>query len=140
MFIGFFCSSSFKDLLDISKKRNLNFGQNNMRIFSDSFIKIGDIMMCILVVILICLVLCCLIPLMCGQIYLIKRNITNIENDAFQGKESTNPFYTYQNRWFAIKTVLGLTQKWKWFFPIVEPNIYNGGYVFDNSYINNNIF
>ena len=139
MFIGLFCSSSYKDIINGSKNRRLDFGINNMRIFGGSFMKIGDILMSILVVIVICLVLCCLIPLMGSQIYLIKRNITNIENDAFEGKISSNPYYAYNNRWLMVKIILGLNQKWKWFFPIVEPNIYNGGYVFDISYKNNNI-
>ena len=33
-----------------------------------------------------------------------------------------------------IKTVLGLGSKWKWFFPIIEDNKYNSGYLFDTPY------
>ncbi len=138
MFIGFFCSGSFKDMYDLSKHRKLDFGQNNMRIFGDSFKKLGDVLMIIFVTIIVVLTICSVLTLFFSQIYLILRNITNIENDAFQGREHSNPYFADYNRWFIFKTVLGLNEKWKWFFPIVEPNIYNGGYIFDIPFNNNN--
>ena len=29
-----------------------------------------------------------------------------------------------------MNVVMGMGPKWKWFFPIVEPNLYNGGYIY----------
>ena len=133
MFISFLCSNSFKEIYDNRKKiRRLDFGENNMRIFGNSFKKWGDVLMIIFALILVVFVLCSVITLFFSQLYLISRNITNIENDAFEGRQNANHFYT-ENRWFSIKTVLGLNEKWKWFFPIVEPNLYNGGYIYEIS-------
>ena len=132
MFISFLCSGSFKDIYNNAKTRRLDFGQNNMRIFGDTFAKWGDFLMIIFAVIFVFFTLCSVVILFFSQILLINRNITNIENDAFQGKENNNQFYAKNNRWFMIKVLLGLNEKWKWFFPIVEYNIYNGGYIFDN--------
>ena len=131
MFISFLCSNSFKEIYDNRKKiRRLDFGENNMRIFGNSFKKWGDVLMIIFALILVVFVLCSVITLFFSQLYLISRNITNIENDAFEGRQNANHFYT-ENRWFSIKTILGLNEKWKWFFPIVEPNLYNGGYIYE---------
>ena len=33
-----------------------------------------------------------------------------------------------------FKSVVGLKQKWKWFLPIFEENLYNDGYCFDTPY------
>ena len=131
MFIVFLCSESFKDIYRNRKSRRLDFGQNNMGIFGDSFVKWGDVLMIIFALIIDFFTICSVTTLLFSQLYLILRNITNIENDGFRGRENDNPFYAKTNRWFVLKTVLGLNQKWKWFFPIVEPNIYNGGYIFD---------
>ena len=133
MFIGFLCSGSFKTIYN-ERKRRLDFGQNNMRIFGDSFKKIGDVLMIIFDLIVVFFTLCCVITLFFSQIFLISRNITNIENDAYQYKENENAFYAENGRWFMIKSVLGLNQKWKWFFPIIEPNQYNGGYIYSMPY------
>ena len=129
MFIGFLCSGSFKTMYN-ERKRRLDFGQNNMRIFGDSFKKIGDVLMIIFDLIVVFFTLCCVVTLFFSQIFLISRNITNIENDAYLNKENENAFYAENGRWFMIKSVLGLNQKWKWFFPIIEPNQYNGGYIY----------
>ena len=130
MFIVFFCSSSFKDLVDIAKdkKRYLDFAENNMLIFGSNFKKIGDILMLCLVTGITFLTLLSVFSLFMSQIYLIKRNITNIESDAYRGREETYPYYSKYG--YMMSIVMGLGPKWKWLFPIVVPNIFNGGYVF----------
>ena len=130
MFIVFLCSDSFKTIYNNRKSRRLDFAQNNMRIFGDSFPKIGDVLMIIFSLIIVFFTLCSVTTLFFSQIYLIRRNITNIENDAFRNKEDTNPFYAKTNKYFMFKAFLGLNGKWKWFFPLIEPNKYNGGYVY----------
>ena len=131
MSIAFLCTGSFKDIYNNAKTRRLDFGQNNMRIFGDTFAKWGDFLMIIIAVIIVFFTLCSVVILFFSQILLINRNITNIENDAFQGNENNNQFNAKDNRGFMVKVLLGLNEKWKWFFPIVEYNIYNGGYIFD---------
>ena len=134
MFISFFCSSSFKDLVDIAKdkdkdkKRNLEFALNNMLIFGTKFKKIGDILMLCLVTGITFLTLLSVFALFLSQVYLIKRNITNIEADAFRDRDQLNPYYAKNG--YMMSVVMGLGSKWKWFFPIVEPNIFNAGYVY----------
>ena len=64
-----------------------------MRIFWDSFKKLGDVLMIIFVTIIVVLTICSVLTLFFSQIYLILRNITNIENDAFQGREYSNPYF-----------------------------------------------
>ena len=129
MFIGFLCSGSFKTMYN-ERKRRLDFGANNMRIFGESFRKIGNVLMIIFDLIIVFFNLCCVLTLLFSQIYLISRNITNIENDAYRWRDKDNPFYVENNRCFVIKIIFGLKEKWKWFFPIVEPNKYNGGYIY----------
>ena len=130
MFIAFFCSSSFTDLVDVAKdkKRNLDFAENNMLIFGTKFKKIGDILMLCLVTGITLLTLLSVFGLFLSQIYLIKRNITNIENDAFRDRDDLNPFFSRDAS--MMNVVMGMGPKWKWFFPIVEPNLYNGGYIY----------
>ena len=134
MFISFFCSSSFKDLVDIAKdkdkdkKRNLEFALNNMLIFGTKFKKIGDILMLCLVTGITFLTLLSVFALFLSQVYLIKRNITNIEADAFRDRDELNPYYAKNG--YMMSVVMGLGSKWKWLFPIVEPNIFNAGYVY----------
>ena len=130
MFIVFFCSDSFKVMYKNRKNRRLDFAQNNMRIFGDSFKKMGDVLMIIFVFIFTFFTFCSVLTLFFSQIYILSRNITNIESDAFYGRENDNTFYADTHRCFMLKILLGLKEKWKWFFPVVEPNIYNGGYVF----------
>jgi len=67
------------------------------------------------------------------QFYYISRNMTGVE-DTIYSDPDMNPWYAKKDRWFMMKTVLGLTQKWKWFLPIVEDNKYNSGYLFDTPY------
>lgn len=136
MFIVFFCSDSFKDMYDISKNRKLNFAQNNMRIFGDSFKDLGDIIMIILVTVITFFTFLSVLSLFFSQITLISRNITNIEYDTFRDRENVNPFYAETDRCFMLRALMGF-EIWKWFFPIVEPNIYNGGYVYDTPFKKN---
>ena len=68
------------------------------------------------------------------QIYYISRNVTGVESAIYDEDQEQNPWYARTERWFMIKTVLGLKQKWKWFLPIVESNEYNSGYYFDTPY------
>ena len=130
MFVAFFCSSSFKDLVDIAKdkKRNLEFAVNNMLIFGTKFKKIGDILMLCLVTGITFLTLLSVFALFLSQVYLIKRNITNIEADTFRNRDDLNPYYSKGIS--MMNVVMGMGPKWKWFFPIVEPNLYNGGYIY----------
>ena len=72
--------------------------------------------------------------LLAGQICFISRNITGVEHAIYDEDQEQNPWYAKKDRWFMFKTVLGLEQKWKWFFPIVESNKYNSGYLFDTPY------
>jgi len=130
MFIVFFCSSSFKDLVDIAKgkKRNLEFAMNNMLIFGTKFKKTGDILMLCLVTGITFLTLLSVFALFLSQVYLIKRNITNIEADTFRSRDELNPFYSKDIS--MMNVVMGMGPKWKWLFPIVEPNLFNGGYIY----------
>ena len=132
MFIGYLCSNSFRHLFDVAKNRKLDFAQNNMRIFGDHFKKIGDIIMAIGAPVIVLFTLCSVSVLLLSQIYLISRNITNIESDAFRGRDENNPYFMSNNKCFAMRIVLGLNEKWKWLFPIVEPNKYNGGYIYES--------
>ena len=134
MFVSFFCSSSFQDLVDIAKDkknnklRNLDFALNNMYIFGTKFKKTGDILMLCLVTGVTFFTLLSVFSLFLSQYYLISRNITNIENDAYRDRDNENPFFL--KRINMIKVIMGLGSKWKWFFPIFEPNLYNGGYIY----------
>ena len=130
MFIVFLCSDSFKEIYRNRKSRRLDFGENNMRIFGDSFKKIGDVLMIIIALIFAFFTFCSVFTLFISQIVILTRNITNIESDKYVGKQNNNPFYAETHRCFLFKALLGLNEKWKWFFPIVEPNLYHGGYVY----------
>lgn len=67
------------------------------------------------------------------QIYLISRNVTNVETTIYEDNDEC-PYYAYKDRWFMFKTVIGLKQRWKWFFPIFEGNKYNNGYTYETPY------
>ena len=69
-----------------------------------------------------------------NQIYCLSRNVTQVESAIYRGDQEQNQWYAKKDRWFMIKTVLGLGPKWKWFFPIKENNKYNGGYYYDTPY------
>ena len=131
MFIAFICSDNFKIIYEDTKMRRMDFADNNMSFFDDEeFRHMIDVSMIIIGVSISFIIIFTVVSLFFSQIFLISRNITNIENDAFLGKENNNPFYAEMDRCFGIKTILGLKEKWKWFFPLVEPNKYNGGYVY----------
>lgn len=68
-----------------------------------------------------------------GQFYLILNNLTNVESSIYEKKQHC-PFYAYQDKWFMMKTVLGLKSKWRWLIPVMDENKYNGGYKFDTPY------
>ena len=70
-----------------------------------------------------------------NQLYCLSRNMTQVESAIYEDRDM-NPWYAKKYRWFMIQTVLGLKQKWKWFFPFfVEENKYNGGYTYDTPYV-----
>ena len=69
-----------------------------------------------------------------NQVYCLSRNITQVESAIYGDDQEQNQWYAKKDRWFMIKTVLGLGPKWKWFFPIKENNKYNGGYYYDTPY------
>ena len=68
------------------------------------------------------------------QLNFISKNITGVEDTIYDDDPEMNPWYAKKDRWFMVKTVLGLGPKWKWFLPIVEENKYNSGYLFDTPY------
>ena len=68
------------------------------------------------------------------QLSFLTRNITGVEDTIYEDDPERNPWYAKTDRWFMLKTVLGLGPKWKWFLPIVEDNKYNSGYFFDTPY------
>ena len=68
------------------------------------------------------------------QLNFISRNVTGVEDTIYDDDPEMNPWYAKKDRWFMVKTVLGLGPKWKWFLPIVEDNKYNSGYLFDTPY------
>ena len=67
------------------------------------------------------------------QLYLISRNITNVETAIYENNDQC-PYYAYKDRWFMFKTVIGLGSRWRWFIPVMEKNKYNGGYTFETPY------
>ena len=68
------------------------------------------------------------------QIYLISRNVSVVEDTIYGNNAEMNEWYTKKDRWFMLKTILGLNQKWKQYLTIVESNKYNRGYLFDAPY------
>ena len=71
--------------------------------------------------------------LLLNQIICIMKNITNVEYTIYESDEYC-PYYAYKDKFIMFKSVLGLKEKWKWFFPIFEENKFNGGYTFDTPY------
>ncbi len=86
--------------------------------------------------------------LLVGQIQLISKNMTNVEEVIKYERNVKDNMLNYSNKndeggliieknmedWrFTFKTILGMEKKWKWFFPIIDYNIYNGGYVYYTS-------
>ena len=68
------------------------------------------------------------------QLNFISRNMTGVEDTIYDDDPEMNIWYAKKDRWFMVKTVLGLGSRWKWFLPIVEENKYNSGYLFDTPY------
>jgi len=68
------------------------------------------------------------------QLNFISRNMTGVEDTIYDDDPEMNIWYAKKDRWFMVKTVLGLDSRWKWFLPIVEENKYNSGYLFDTPY------
>ena len=60
-------------------------------------------------------------------------NVTNVECTIYNEEENC-PFYARTHKYFMFKTVVGMDEKWKWFFPIFKENKYNNGYTFDTPY------
>ena len=62
------------------------------------------------------------------------KNITTCEDTIFNYEDEC-PYYCNKGyRFFMFKTILGMENIWKWFFPIFEENKFNGGYTFDTPY------
>jgi hypothetical protein len=77
----------------------------------------------------------CLI-LLYKQLFLMKRNVTNVEIIKYDNIEDI-PYYCKKKefRWFMVKTILGINcRRFKWFLPIFEKNKYNNGEKFDAPY------
>ena len=68
------------------------------------------------------------------QLNFISKNMTGVEDTIYEDDPEMNIWYAKKDRWFMVKTVLGLGSRWKWFLPIVEENKYNSGYLFDTPY------
>ena len=131
MFIVYFCSNDFSNLLHSDVKRKLNYSKDSIEIFGNYFgSKIGKILMVIFGAVLTVILIFMVIGLFITQIKFICTNTTNVETTMFDSKNKPNPFIVENNKWFMFKTVMGLNSNWKMFLPFVEPNEYNGGYVF----------
>jgi hypothetical protein len=71
------------------------------------------------------------------QIFLMKRNVTNVEIVIYKKKIDEIPYYCEKRelRWFMLKTILGINcKRYKWFLPIFEKNKFNGGDKFEAPY------
>ncbi len=67
------------------------------------------------------------------QMFCLFNNVTNVESTIYDNDENC-PFYAKTHKFFMFKTVVGMDEKWKWFFPIFKENKYNNGYTFDTPY------
>ncbi len=69
-----------------------------------------------------------------NQLINIFYNITSVEYIIHDSSKDC-PFYAEKGyRYLMFKSVVGLKEKWKWFLPIFEENLYNDGYCFDTPY------
>ena len=66
--------------------------------------------------------------LFCFQTYIIKNNLTTLENKSLKNHKD-NPYF-HNNGIHNIKIVLGLNSYYEWFIPVFYPNIYNNGHFF----------
>ena len=68
------------------------------------------------------------------QTSLIINNLTNIESLKYN---NTNNPYNSSNKLMNLSIVLGMNSRWEWFLPTFKPNIYNNGYSFISTSIEN---
>ena len=128
-----FFTIDFSNLLRHPKFR-IDFSKGFFNIVLQTFFALSEPLMLIVGAALSLSMTVAIGSLMTTQVYFISRNITGVENTIYDDDQEQNPWYARKDRWFMVKTVLGLNQKWKWFFPIVESNKYNSGYLFDTPY------
>ena len=128
-----FFSDEFSYMLRHPKYK-INFNGNPIVIVIQTLISLSDPLMLLMGTVLAFSMAIAIGALFFTQIYLISRNMTGVEDTIYGDEPQKNEWYAKQDRWFMMKTVLGLNQKWKWFLPIVESNKYNSGYLFDTPY------
>ena len=142
MFIVYFCSDDFSNILHSKVNRRLNYSnysKDSIEIFGNYFgTKIGKILMVIFGTVLDVVVIFMVIGLFITQTRFICINSTNVENTMYEMKDKVSPFVVENNKSFMFRTVMGLNSKWKTFLPFTEPNEYNGGYVFKKPSISQN--
>ena len=138
-FIAFCClvtnffSDHFSYLLRHPKYK-INFNSNFFLLFIQIIFSLSDAFGIILGTVSALAMAIAIGGLFFTQLSFISRNITGVEDTIYDDDPEMNPWYAKRDRWFMIKTVLGLGAKWKWFFPIIEDNKYNSGYLFDTPY------
>ena len=115
-------------------KYQININSSYILIVLQVFIAFNDPLMLVVGTILAFSMTISIGGLFFTQLYFISRNITGVEDTIYGNDPEMNEWYAKTDRWFMVKTVLGLNQRWKWFFPIVESNKYNSGYLFDTPY------
>ena len=128
-----FFTDSFSYMLRHPKYR-IDFNQGFLIIVIQTFLALSEPLMLIVGTALSLSMTVAIGSLLATQIHFISRNVTGVEHAIYDDDPEQNPWYARKDRWFMFKTVLGLNQKWKWFFPIVESNKYNSGYLFDTPY------
>ena len=138
-FIAFCClvtnffSDHFSYLLRHPKYK-INFNSNFFLLFVQIIFSLSDAFGIILGTVSALAMAIAIGGLFFPQLSFISRNITGVVDTIYDDDPEMNPWYAKRDRWFMIKTVLGLGAKWKWFFPIIEDNKYNSGYLFDTPY------
>ena len=138
-FIAFCClvTNFFSDhfsYLVRHPKYKINFNSNFFLLFVQIIFSLSDAFGIILGTVSALAMAIAIGGLFFTQLSFISRNITGVEDTIYDDDPEMNPWYAKRDRWFMIKTVLGLGAKWKWFFPIIEDNKYNSGYLFDTPY------
>ena len=138
-FIAFLClltrifSDEFSYMLRHPKYK-INFESSPIFLVLQTLIALSDPLMLLIGTVLSLSMAIAIGGLFFSQLYFLSRNITGVEDTIYANDLEMNEWYAKKDRWFMIKTVLGLSQKWKWFLPIVESNKYNSGYLFDTPY------
>ena len=115
-------------------KFRVDFSQKFTNIIMQTFFALSEPLMLIIGTALSLSMTVAIGSLWATQIHFISRNVTGVEHAIYDDDQEQNPWYARKDRWFMFKTVLGLKERWKWFFPIVEENKYNSGYLFDTPY------